>query len=115
MAVVNTTHRPLPLGLAHSSSIQRSEVAEVTLGILRRDPPVKYDTARAGDSEQVAVPRRPRRVASGRAVRTVVANKLLEVGEKGHRCRSFPLRPARVHGVGEALPPVYLTLSVCHE
>jgi len=28
---------------------------------------------------------------------------------------SLPLRPAWVHGVGEALPSVYLTVSVCHE
>ncbi len=35
-------------------------------------------------------------------------------GRSAHRSL-HPLRPARVHGVGEALPPVYLTLSVCHE
>jgi len=36
-------------------------------------------------------------------------DELLEVGEKGHRGRSLPLRPARVSRVGEA-PKIKLPL-----
>src|SRR5256885_11209710 len=42
---------------------------------------------------QVAVPRRRRRICCELAVRAVVRDELLEVGEKGHRCRSLPFRP----------------------
>ena len=45
---------------------------QIQLGILWRDPPLEHDAARAGHGDQVAVPRRHRRVPRQRAMRAVV-------------------------------------------
>ena len=82
------------------------------LGLLRcfGSPALRWSTTKEWDQmkrskfseEQVAVPGWLCSVAGQRPVRAVVSDELLELGEQGHLCHSFPLRPTRVHGVGEA-------------
>jgi len=62
-----------------SSILNRTEVSEhqVHSRILRRHPPLEHHAARACHRERVAVPTGFRRIAGQRAVRAVVADKLL--------------------------------------
>jgi hypothetical protein len=61
-------------------SIQRRGPQQIQLGIQWRDPPLKDDSTRAGDSEQVPIPRGLRGGGQG-TVRAVIVDELLKVGE----------------------------------
>ena len=81
--------------------VQSGASYKVGVSIHGCHPPLKHHAAWASYGGQIAVPRRLRGVAGHRTVRAVITDELLELGEQGHLRHSLPLRPARVHGVGE--------------
>jgi len=64
--------------------VQRRRPQQVQLGFLRRDPPLKHHPTRTCHGEQVAVPGGLGGVAGQGAVRAMVVDELLKVGEEVH-------------------------------
>ena len=62
--------------------MQRRRPQQVQLGFLRRDPPLKHHPTRTCHGEQVAVPGGLGGVAGQGAVRAMVVDEVLKVGEK---------------------------------
>jgi hypothetical protein len=73
-----------------SASVPRcSQISthEIHRRIFGRNPPREGDAARAGHREQIAVPGWLGGVGGQHAVRTMIVDELLKVGEKRHRTR----------------------------